>query len=123
MTHNRTRFGLVLAVSLVGCGVCAAADNPAAYPSMAPLAQYLTPDLTEEIALARSAAPPSIAANAEVLTLGVKGYDSAVKGSNGFVCIVVRAWDNDFDSPTCGGPSGPFPDYPEKKCANGPKRR
>jgi hypothetical protein len=98
MTHNRTRFGLGLVVLLAGCGVCAATDNPAAYLSMAPLTQYLTPDLTEEIALARSAAPPSIAANAEVRTLGVKGYDTAVKGSNGFVCIVVRAWANNFDS-------------------------
>lgn len=67
------------------------------YPAMAPIGEYLIASKTQEIALARSAAPASISDHAEVLILGKHGYDIAVKGSNGFVCLVVRSWDNDFD--------------------------
>lgn len=74
------------------------APAPAGYPKMAPLAQYLSADQASEIALARSAAPQEIAAKATVLTLGKRGYGTAVKGSNGFVCFVERSWANDFDS-------------------------
>ena len=52
------------------------------YSQMAPIAQYLT-DKTAEIALARSAAPPSISADADVLVLTPHGYETAVKGKNG----------------------------------------
>jgi len=67
------------------------------YPVMAPIGEYLITSNTQEIALARSAAPASISEHAEVLVLGKQGYHIAVKGSNGFVCLVVRSWDNDFD--------------------------
>ena len=60
------------------------------YPKMAPLDQYLMADRNAEIALARSAAPESISGDAEVLVLGRQGYETAVKGKNGFVCIVER---------------------------------
>jgi hypothetical protein len=66
------------------------------YPAMAPLAQYLMPE-DAEIALARSAAPASIARGAEVMVLRRGGDATAVKGSNGFVCIVERAWANATD--------------------------
>jgi len=59
---------------------------------MAPIDQYLMTDRSEEIALARSAAPESIARDAEVLVLGPRGYETAVKGKNGFVCIVGRSF-------------------------------
>ncbi len=62
------------------------------YPVAAPLEQYRSKDAAEEIALARSAAPPSISAKAEVLVLGEHGYQTAVKGTNGFVCFVQRSW-------------------------------
>jgi hypothetical protein len=65
---------------------------------MAPLAQYLSPDREQEIALARSAAPAAISRDAEILTLTSKGYETAVRGSNGFVCLVERSWDKNFDS-------------------------
>lgn len=65
-------------------------DNP--YPTMAPFAQYLMPSADDEIALARSAAPPSISSQAEVMVLGPHGYTTAAKGTNGFVCIVERSW-------------------------------
>lgn len=79
----------------------AAAQNPA-YPKMAPLEQYLM-DRTAEIALARTAAPESISRDADVLVLGLHGFETAVKGKNGFVCIVGRGWssaaDPDFWNP------------------------
>ena len=79
----------------------AAAQNPA-YPKMAPLEQYLM-DRTAEIALARTAAPESISRDADVLVLGRNGFETAVKGKNGFVCIVGRGWssaaDPDFWNP------------------------
>jgi hypothetical protein len=63
-----------------------------AYPAMASLDQYLMPDANAEIALARTAAPASISGAAEVLVLGRNGYTTAVKGENGFLCIVERSW-------------------------------
>ncbi len=72
--------------------------KPTPYPTMAPIEQYLIANRNDEIALARSAAPASISDNAEILTLGVHGYETAVKGKNGFVCFVTRAWDQDFDN-------------------------
>ena len=67
-----------------------ATKNP--YPAMAPLDEYLMPDEKAEIALARSSAPPSISDAADVMVLRRDGYKTAVKGSNGFVCIVERSW-------------------------------
>ena len=64
----------------------------ARYPAMAPLDRYLIPNEQDEIALARSAAPASISGAAEVMVLRRNGYATAVKGSNGFVCIVERSW-------------------------------
>jgi hypothetical protein len=66
------------------------------YPSMAPIDEYLM-DRTAEIALARSAAPKDISDDAEVKVLGRHGYESAVQGKNGFVCVVERAWMGPFD--------------------------
>src|SRR5215469_8126618 len=73
------------------------ANSP--YPSMAPLDQYLMADRDAEIALARSAAPKSISADATVMALGWRGYETAVQGKNGFVCIVERAWMSPFEHP------------------------
>jgi hypothetical protein len=66
------------------------------YPSMAPLDQYLM-DRNAEIAMARSAAPPSISRDATVVVFGRHGYETAVEGKNGFVCLVDRAWMNPFE--------------------------
>ena len=70
---------------------------------MAPIDQYLMADRAAEIALARSAAPESISRDAEVQVLGRHGFETAVKGKNGFVCIVGRGWtsaaDADFGNP------------------------
>ncbi len=81
----------------------------APYPNMAPFDQYLIPDEKAEIALARSAAPASISDQAEVMVLRRDGYATAVKGSNGFVCIVERSWakasnESDFWNPKIRAP-------------------
>jgi hypothetical protein len=79
---------------------CARAQGAKApYPVMAPLDQYLIPDEKAEIALARSSAPASISDAAEVMVMRRDGYATAVKGSNGFVCIVERSWAKPTDDP------------------------
>jgi hypothetical protein len=78
-------------------------DVATPYPKMAPIGQYLM-DRTAEIALARSAAPESISRNAEVLVLGSHGFETAVKGKNGWVCMVERGWGTLFDWPEFWNP-------------------
>lgn len=80
-----------------------AADGAGPYPKMAAFEQYAIAR-ADEIALARSAAPPSIADHAEVLVMGPHGYETAVKGTNGFVCYVSRSWDVAFDDPEFWNP-------------------
>lgn len=79
-----------------------------AFSSMAPVSEYLMPE-TEEIALARSAAPPSISSGATVMVLGQNGYTTAIKGTNDFLCLVERSWGNattdpEFWNPNVRGP-------------------
>jgi hypothetical protein len=75
-----------------------ASTGTALYPQMAPLSQYLMADPKAEIALSRSAAPPAISMHATVLVLGPHGYATAIKGSNGFTCLVERSWTSPFSS-------------------------
>jgi hypothetical protein len=97
-------------VVMLGTAWCAIAqDAQAAYPSMAPVEQYLMEDRNSEIALARSAAPESISRDAEVMVLGRHGYETAVKGTNGFVCIVERSWTAPIDDPGFWNPQGRAP--------------
>jgi hypothetical protein len=86
-----------------------AQDAKSPYPSMAPLEQYLMADRDAEIALARTAAPKSISGDATTLVLDRHGYESAVNGKNGFVCIVERAWTSPFDSPEFWNPKNRSP--------------
>jgi len=67
------------------------------FPNMAPAEQYRIADRSEEIAMARSAAPASISSDADVLVLGERWYETAVKGKNGFVCLVERSWFASFE--------------------------
>jgi hypothetical protein len=76
----------------------------ASYPTMASVSEYLIPDQNSEIALARSAAPASIADGAEVMVLERKGFTVAVKGTNGFLCIVERSWGAATDDPDFWNP-------------------
>jgi hypothetical protein len=85
-----------LMVALATTWPVQAQDANSAYSNMAPVDQYLM-ERNAEIALARTAAPESISKDAEVLVLGPKGYETAVKGKNGFVCAVERSWGAGFD--------------------------
>jgi hypothetical protein len=88
--------GSVLAVAL-GASSQLQAQSKTPYSSMAKLSDYMMPDRKTEIALARSAAPESISHDAKVLVLGPHGYETAVEGKNGFVCVVERGWMGPFN--------------------------
>jgi len=75
------------------------------YPKMAPLDRYLIADQNAEIKLARTAAPASISDGAEVMVLGRNGYTTAVKGKNGFLCLIERSWANPTDDAEFWNPS------------------
>ncbi len=92
----------VLAISIGFLAPNAAAESDP-YPKMAPLGQYLM-DKNAEVQLARSAAPDSISRDATILVLGRQGYETAVEGKNGFVCMVGRAWTAAFDWPEFWNP-------------------
>jgi hypothetical protein len=109
-------FALLLAISATPPAQAGEEKDP--YPNMAPLAQYRMANRSEEIALARSAAPASIANDAEILVLGDHGYETAVKGKNGFVCLVERAWFASFSDPQFWNPSTRGPDCLNRAAAN-----
>jgi hypothetical protein len=91
-----------IVIALITFGSTAAQDAKQPYAAMAPLEQYLM-DRDAEITLARTAAPESISGDAEVWVMSRRGFETAVKGKNGFVCIVGRGWssaaDPDFWNP------------------------
>ena len=95
-------FGCVFALVFLSSPGSAQTAKPA-YPGMAPLAQYLIPR-EAEIALARSAAPDSIAKDAEIQVFTTTGFQKAVTGTNGFVCMVARAWSAGFGDPNFWNP-------------------
>lgn len=115
------RFGavtvLICAISMV-FGARDLRSQETKYPQMAPIEQYLMTDRNVEMALARSAAPGSISDNATVLVLGRHGYETAVNGKNGFVCVVERGWMSPADAPEFWNPKirGPI-------CFNPPAAR
>ena len=83
--------------------LCAAAAQAEDYSAMAPIEQYLMarPD---EIALAKSAAPPALADHATILVLTGHGYVTATQGTNGFVCAVERGWMSQYEFPQFWNP-------------------
>jgi hypothetical protein len=103
---TRERVMSIMALVLViGIGflVPKAAAQSDKYSKMAPVDQYLM-ERNAEILLARSAAPDSVSSNATVLILGRQGYETAVRGQNGFVRMVERTWMEAFDSPEFWNP-------------------
>jgi hypothetical protein len=109
----RVRRGFLAALTMLACTFDAASaqdskENP--FPNMAPVQQYRIASKSAEIALARSAAPTSISSNAEILVLGDQGYEVAVPGKNGFVCLVERSWLASFDDPVFWNPHIRGPD-------------
>jgi hypothetical protein len=104
-TRPLTVLAILVQIAVPGaiCQVNAQTEKTA-YPTMAPLDQYLIAEEGAEIALAQSAAPKSVSDGAEVLVLGRDGYKTAVKGGNGFVCLVVRSWTTGSDDPDFWNP-------------------
>lgn len=88
-------FALLVVLGMARQAIAQDARTP--YPKMAPIDEYLMADREAEIALARSAAPDSISRDATILVLKRHGYETAVEGKNGFVCMVGRAWGAAFD--------------------------
>ncbi len=84
-------------------------DAKTPYTNLAPVDQYLIENRGSEIALARSAAPESISREAEVMVLGRHGYETAVQGRNGFVCLVERSWTAPIDDPDFWNPKNRAP--------------
>jgi hypothetical protein len=94
-----------------------AQDTKSPYPTMAPIEQYRM-DRDAEIALARTAAPPSISRDAEIMVLGHKNFETAVQGKNGFVCAVGRAFAGPLNNPEYWNPKNRSP-----MCLNPPAAR
>lgn len=89
---------------IVLAGARMANAGTSVYPRMAPVAQYMIANRAQEIAFARTAAPPSVSAHARVLVLGAHGYETAVAGDSGYVCLVERSWDKGFGAPEFWNP-------------------
>ena len=98
-------------------GQTQAQDAKDKYPGKAPLDEYMM-ERDAEIALARTAAPEDISRDATVWVLRPHGYETAVQGKNGFVCVVERAWMAPFDNPEFWNPKNRSPD-----CYNPPAAR
>lgn len=102
--HSFSRLLGSCLLAVMVAGPVAAQQAQHSYPSMAPLSQYLMADQAAEIKLARSAAPAAISDHATVMVLQAQGYVTAVKGTNGYVCIVDRSWMSAFDAPQFWNP-------------------
>jgi hypothetical protein len=115
--HTLTALGAYVLLSVIAGWRAHAQDANAKYPAMAPIGQYRM-ERNAEIALARTAAPPAISGDAKILVLGLKGYETAVEGKNGFVCVVERSWMSGSDAPEFWNPKirGPI-------CFNPPAAR
>ena len=118
MTFIRSYQALALLLSAVALPLAVRAATSEGLPSRGPIAPYLMPDRQAEIALARSAGPPSVAANADVMVLTSHGFVTAVKGTNGFVCVVERSWSAPFNDTEFWNPKERGPD-----CYNPPAAR
>lgn len=104
LNHLASLIATALMITWCAGSSAQTATPKSAYPAMAPVEQYLIANEDEEIALARSAAPPSISGESEVLVLGAHGYATAVRGTNGFVCFVERSWAASFADPDFWNP-------------------
>ena len=104
MRKTVTNFAFVfLALVVLPQAIRPAQAEAEPYPAMAPLGEYLMPK-DVEVALARSAAPPSVADGATVMVLERQGYTTAVAGTNGFLCYVERSWAKATDDPEFWNP-------------------
>jgi hypothetical protein len=113
----RLRRALALLLAAMAMPLVARAATDEGLPTRGPIGPYMM-DRQAEIALARTGGPPSIAAHAEVLVLTPNGFETAVKGTNGWVCIVERSWNSGFNDTEFWNPQERGPD-----CLNPPAAR
>jgi hypothetical protein len=92
LEHNMKKSILIYVALVVGMRVAAGQAQTSKYP---PIEQYLMPR-TEEIAVARTAAPANISGRATIKILTKTGFEVAQQGDNGSVCMVMRG----FSAPT-----------------------
>jgi hypothetical protein len=109
MTENflaRLSWRANLLAGLLAAIPCAASSQSPrnVYDSIAPLASYMQKDAADEIVLARSAAPPSVSSDADILVFSSSGYDRAATGKNGWTCLVQRSWNGQYDNPEFWNP-------------------
>ncbi|MEO7042710.1 MAG: hypothetical protein ABI035_10655 [Gemmatimonadaceae bacterium] len=111
MSNLRNRTAIVSAL-----GVIIAVSLGAQVPrDMVP---YLTPDRAAEIALARTAAPRHVSDAATILVLTRNRFVDAVRGTNGFTCVVLRSFSGPIDNPEYWNPRIRAP-----QCFNPPASR
>lgn len=75
-------------ILLSAAAILTSVQGKTQYP---PLSEYMMPQ-DAEIALARSAAPANVSDRATIKVLNESGFEVAIEGDNGFVCMVMRAW-------------------------------
>jgi hypothetical protein len=90
MRNKATLTVIILTALAANASAGDKGSNKNYLPSLEP---YLLKE-KREIALARSAAPARVSRDAAIMVLTDEGYRTAVEGSNGFVCLVLRSWGN-----------------------------
>ena len=90
LSHSRVSLQTAMLVTIATAATAVA--NAGTFDPPA-LSEFMIPK-EREIALARSAAPDRVSQDATIMVLGQEGYETAVEGSNGFVCLVLRSWGN-----------------------------
>jgi hypothetical protein len=100
--------GSAVLALLVTASATRAQNAKSPYPTMAPIAQYRM-ERNAEIAMARTAAPPSISRDATIMVMGQKNFEVAVHGNNGFVCVVGRAFGGPLSNPEFWNPKNRSP--------------
>ena len=104
---------------LVGSLASLASRSSAARAQRVPdLGPYLIEERPAEVALARSAAPPSVSDSATVLVLTPSGYVEAASGHDGFTCLVIRSFAGALEDPQFWNP-----DVRAPHCFNAPASR
>jgi hypothetical protein len=84
-------FSLKWKSVLLACFLLAA-SNAAHADAIGDRRDYLLADRQTEIALAMTAAPAAISATAAIYVLTERGFEEARPGTNGFACLVARAF-------------------------------
>jgi hypothetical protein len=87
----RNVWWLMAVLAAVSAGTADAQSAGARSGTYPPLDAYLMAR-DAEITLAQSAAPANISGKATIKVLTKSGFQAVREGSNGFVCMVMRAW-------------------------------